>query len=46
MSVDQIELWHKRARPKPTEGDFNVQLGCDSEIGTLWRAYKIANKLE
>lgn len=31
MSVDQIELWHRRARPKPTEGDFNVQLGCHFE---------------
>ena len=31
MSVDQIELWHRRARPKPTEGDFSVQLGCHFE---------------
>jgi hypothetical protein len=31
MSVDQIELWHKRARPNPTEGDFSVQLGCHFE---------------
>lgn len=31
MSVDQIELWHRRARPKPTEEDFNVQLGCHLE---------------
>lgn len=31
MSVDQIELWHRRARPKPTEEDFNVQLGCHFE---------------
>lgn len=31
MSVDQIELWHKRARPKPTEEDFSVQLGCHFE---------------
>jgi predicted HAD superfamily Cof-like phosphohydrolase len=31
MSVDQIELWHRRARPKPTEADFNVQLGCHLE---------------
>lgn len=31
MSVDQIELWHKRARPNPTEEDFNVQLGCHLE---------------
>lgn len=31
MSTDQIELWHKRARPKPTDEDFNVQLGCHFE---------------
>ena len=31
MSIDQIELWHKRARPKPTEADFSVQLGCHFE---------------
>ena len=31
MSVDQIELWHKRARPQPTEADFSVQLGCHFE---------------
>lgn len=31
MSVDQIELWHKRARPQPTAEHFNVQLGCHLE---------------
>lgn len=31
MSVDTIELWHKRARPNPTDKDFNVQLGCHIE---------------
>ena len=31
MSVDSIELWHKRARPEPTDKDFNVQLGCHFE---------------
>jgi hypothetical protein len=31
MSADQIELWHRRARPNPTEDDFNVQLGCHFE---------------
>ena len=31
MSIDSIELWHKRARPNPTEKDFNVQLGCHME---------------
>jgi hypothetical protein len=31
MSIEQIELWHKRARPTPTAEDFNVQLGCHFE---------------
>jgi ABC-type branched-subunit amino acid transport system substrate-binding protein len=31
VSIDTIELWHKRARPNPTERDFNVQLGCHLE---------------
>lgn len=31
MSTEQIELWHKRARPTPTAEDFNVQLGCHFE---------------
>ena len=31
MSTDTIELWHRRARPKPTDADFSVQLGCHFE---------------
>lgn len=31
MSTDLIEMWHSRARPNPTEEDFNVQLGCHFE---------------
>ena len=31
MSIDTITLWHKRARPNPTDKDFNVQLGCHFE---------------
>ena len=31
MSIESIELWHKRARPNPTERDFNTQLGCHLE---------------
>ena len=31
MSIDSIELWHKRARPNPSEKDFSVQLGCHME---------------
>lgn len=29
--VSEVELWHKRARPAPTEKNFNVQLGCHAE---------------
>ena len=31
MSTEIIELWHKRARPVPTDRDFNVQMGCHLE---------------
>lgn len=31
MSLDIVEMWHSRARPKPTDKDFNVQLGCHFE---------------
>lgn len=31
MSIDSIELWHKRARPEVDEKAFNVQLGCHFE---------------
>ena len=31
MSVDLIHMWHKRARPKPDDRAFNVQLGCHFE---------------
>lgn len=31
MSIDSIELWHKRARPEPSFEDFNIQLGCHFE---------------
>lgn len=31
MSTDIIKLWHERARSKPNEVDFNVQLGCHFE---------------
>ena len=31
MSIESIELWHKRARPNPTEKNFSVQLGCHME---------------
>ena len=29
--IESIELWHKRARPAPTERDFSLQLGCHLE---------------
>ena len=31
MSIEFIDMWHKRARPHPTDPDFNVQLGCHLE---------------
>lgn len=31
MSIDSIELWHRRARPEPTQESLNVQLGCHIE---------------
>jgi predicted HAD superfamily Cof-like phosphohydrolase len=31
MTIESIALWHKRARPEPTDKDFNVQLGCHFE---------------
>lgn len=31
MSIDSIELWHKRARPEVDAKAFNVQLGCHFE---------------
>lgn len=41
MSTEQIELWHKRARPTPTAEDFNVQLGCHfEEIDEMMLAVK------
>lgn len=31
MTISMIQLWHKRARPEPTQQNFNVQLGCHIE---------------
>ena len=31
MSIESIELWHRRARPDPTQRDFATQLGCHLE---------------
>lgn len=31
MSIESINLWHQRARPSPTERDFQTQLGCHFE---------------
>ena len=44
MSTDQIELWHKRARPTPTASDFNVQLGCHfEELDEMMRAVETSD---
>jgi predicted HAD superfamily Cof-like phosphohydrolase len=31
MSIESINLWHKRARPEPKAEDFSVQVGCHLE---------------
>jgi len=31
MTIESIALWHSRARPTPTDENFNVQLGCHLE---------------
>lgn len=30
-TLTTINIWHRRARPEPTEANFNVQLGCHLE---------------
>lgn len=30
-TLREIEIWHERARPTPTEENFSVQLGCHFE---------------
>ena len=51
MSIESIELWHKRARPNPTDQNFNVQLGCHLEeivemIATLRFTHKNGTGVE
>jgi predicted HAD superfamily Cof-like phosphohydrolase len=44
MTTESIELWHKRARPEPTDKDFNVQLGCHfEEIEEMMRSVKTSD---
>lgn len=31
MSIENIQLWHKRGRPDPTSEEFDIQLGCHFE---------------
>lgn len=31
MSIDSVELWHRRGRPDPTPRELNIQLGCHVE---------------
>ena len=31
MNIDLIQVWHSKARPEPTNRDFDVQLGCHLE---------------
>ena len=42
MSTDLIHMWHKRARPKPDDRAFNVQLGCHfEEIAEMMETLRI-----
>ena len=29
--IDNITLWHRRARPEPTDRDLDIQIGCHIE---------------
>jgi len=31
MTIESIELWHKRARPNPTDKDFSIQVAVHLE---------------
>ena len=31
MDIQSVELWHQRARPNPTDQNFQVQFGCHLE---------------
>jgi len=45
MSIESITLWHSRARPNPTEQNFNVQLGCHlEEIVEMIEALRFSHK--
>ena len=45
MSIESIELWHKRSRPNPTDADFNVTLGCHfEEIVEMIEALRFTHK--
>jgi hypothetical protein len=43
-TLTTINIWHRRARPEPTEANFNVQLGCHlEELGEMMDTL-VANK--
>ena len=45
MTIESIALWHSRARPNPTEQNFNVQLGCHfEEIVEMVEALRFSHK--
>jgi hypothetical protein len=45
MSIESIALWHSRARPNPTEQNFNVQLGCHlEEVVEMIEALRFSHK--
>lgn len=45
MILADIELWHRKARPKPTAENFSVQLGCHlEEIAEMFEALELTNE--
>jgi len=45
MTIESIALWHSRARPNPTEQNFNVQLGCHlEEVVEMIEALRFSHK--
>jgi predicted HAD superfamily Cof-like phosphohydrolase len=45
MTIESIALWHSRARPTPTDENFNVQLGCHlEEIVEMLEALRFSYK--
>jgi hypothetical protein len=43
MTLESIELWHKRARPHPDAAAFNIQLACHlEEIAEMFEVVSVS----